>query len=126
MNGLPLYLRKRHSPVALLCLLFSNIGHSHCLFDHLVGAGEQRRWHGEAQGLGGLEIDYQLVLGRRLHREVGGLFALEDAIDIAGGTPILVDEIRAVGDQPAVGDKPALKIDRGEFVAAASVIIKRR
>jgi hypothetical protein len=34
------------------------------LFDHLVGAGEQRRWHGEAKHLCGLEIDYQLIFGR--------------------------------------------------------------
>ena len=33
-------------------------------FDHLVGAGEQRRWHVEAERLGGLEVDHQLVLGR--------------------------------------------------------------
>jgi hypothetical protein len=25
--------------------------------DHLVGAGEQRRWHGKAERLGGFEVD---------------------------------------------------------------------
>ena len=38
------------------------------LFDHLVGAGEERRWHSNAKRLGRFEIDYQFVLGRRLHR----------------------------------------------------------
>jgi hypothetical protein len=34
--------------------------------DHLVGEGEQRRGHVEAERPGGLEIDHRLVFGRRL------------------------------------------------------------
>ena len=44
----------------------------------------KRRRHGEAERLGGLEIDHQLVLGRSLDRQIGRLLALEDAIDVSG------------------------------------------
>ena len=70
----------------------------------------------EAERLGGLEIDDQFVLGRRLHRQVGGLLALEDAIDIAGRAPVLIDDVRPVGDQAAAGDEVAFVVDRGQPV----------
>src|SRR5262244_2268063 len=62
-------------------------------FDHLVGAGEQRRRNVDAECSGGFQIDDQLVLGRRLHRQIGRLLALENAINVTSGAPVLRDGI---------------------------------
>src|SRR5436190_18603169 len=66
--------------------------------DYLVGAGEQDWRHFEAERSCGLEVNHKLVLGRRLHRQVGRLLALEDAIDVSGRAPALVDQIGSIGD----------------------------
>src|SRR5262249_37693598 len=63
------------------------------LFDHLVDAGEKRRRHGKTKRLGGLEIDRQLVFGRRLYRRIRWLLPFEDAIDITGRPAALVEVI---------------------------------
>ena len=62
--------------------------------DHLVGAGEHRGGYIEAEGFRGFQIDHQLVFGRRLHGKVGGLLALEDAVDVLSRAAVLVDKIR--------------------------------
>jgi hypothetical protein len=54
----------------------------HCekLLYHPVGSGQQDRRHRQAQRLGGLEIDKQLVFGRLLYRKVGWFSAFENLI----------------------------------------------
>jgi hypothetical protein len=54
------------------------------LFDHLVGAGEQRRRHLEAERLCRLKVDDKLELDRGLDGKLAQLRSLEDAIDIGG------------------------------------------
>ena len=46
------------------------------LFDHLVGAGEQRRRHGDGERLGSFEVDNELELRGLDDWQVGRLFAL--------------------------------------------------
>src|SRR5258708_29431759 len=52
------------------------------LFYHLVGSGEECLADGEADRLGGFQIDHQLELGRILNRQIAHLGAAQDAIDI--------------------------------------------
>jgi hypothetical protein len=88
------------------------------LFDHLVGAGEQRRRHLKAERLRSLQVDHQLVLGRRLHREVSGFLALEDAVDISRRAPMRVDRIGPVGDQASVGGVEPERLHCGQSVSS--------
>src|SRR5262245_57409612 len=73
------------------------------LFDHLVGLREKRWRDSYAEGLGRLEVDHQLKLGRCLHRKFGRLFTLKNAVDVAGGKSVQFNTIRPIGDQAACG-----------------------
>ena len=52
------------------------------LFDHLIGAGEQRRRRCQTKSFCRLEIDSKLELVRLLNRKIGRVRTFEDAIDI--------------------------------------------
>jgi len=80
------------------------------------GAGEQLVRYGEAERFGGFEVDHKFILGRRLHRQIGRLFAFENAIDVLGRAPELFDLVNAVTDQAAAHDVAAVGIDRGQPV----------
>ena len=59
------------------------------------------------------------VLSRRLHRQIGRLLAPKDAVDIAGGVPVLVGNIRTIGDQAAGGSENSSVVDRGQLVRSS-------
>jgi|SRR5450631_452650 hypothetical protein len=48
------------------------------LFDHFVGAGDERWRNHEPKCLGSLEVDHQLELGWLHHRQIFGLSALQN------------------------------------------------
>src|SRR5438132_7944920 len=80
-------------------------------FDHLVGSSKKRVRHGQAKRLGGLDVDGQLELGRLLDREVGGLLALEVAIDIGCGAAEQIGSLNSVGAQASAADELRNRID---------------
>ena len=77
---------------------------------------KQRTWNGEAERLRGLQIDEQLILGRRLHRHIGGLFTLEDAIDVASRAAERIDRVRSVRDETTSSYEITPPVDGWQFV----------
>ena len=71
------------------------------LFDHLIGAGEDRRRHGKAKRLGGLEIHNQLEFRRLLHRQISRLGALEEPPGVNAGLAPDIDVVNSITDQAA-------------------------
>jgi hypothetical protein len=89
------------------------------LFDHLVGARKHSGRQIKAKRLGGFQVEHQLVFHRRLHQQLSRRFTLENAIDVAGRTAELIDQIRPIGDQTAVGDRDPPWVNRRQPVACS-------
>ena len=102
------------------CPLCAISGHR-ALFDHLGGASDQRGWYNEAERLSG---DDGLILGRRLHWQISRFFALENAIDVAGCEPVLVDQVSPIGDESTGSDEDTIQIDRGSFLGRTATFSK--
>src|SRR5215475_14533659 len=66
------------------------------LFDHLVGAQHDRRWHFEAERPCSLQIDSELELGWLLHRQIGGLGTFKKTINIESRLAKLMFYVRSV------------------------------
>src|SRR5262249_13670919 len=86
-------------------------------FDNLVGTGEQRRRHVEAECLGGLKIDEQLDFCGLLDRQVGRLLALENASGVDADLTVHVRIATSVAHQAASRRELAILVDRWHSVA---------
>src|SRR5262245_7456018 len=71
------------------------------LFDHLVGAGDERGRHGETKRFRSLEVDDQLQLGREFHRKITRVGSFQDFVHIGGGTMKVLGKIDAIADETA-------------------------
>ena len=75
------------------------------LLDHLVGELQQRLRHGEAERLGGSQVNDQIEFGRQLNGQITGFRSFESAIYIEGRTSKQVEDVSPVGYQSAFGRK---------------------
>src|SRR5215831_17692885 len=69
------------------------------LFDHLVGAGEQRWWHVEPERLAGFEVDYEIKLRRLLDGNICRVCPTENPIGELSSAAKKTREVRPVGHQ---------------------------
>ena len=83
-------------------------------FNHTVGAQQNGLRNGDAQRLGGLQVDHQLVVGGLLDRNVARLRAFENAGGHVGGPSHGFRLVGVIGDEnPASSQIAAQAARRG-------------
>src|SRR5882724_13691791 len=70
-----------------------------------VRQDEEVRGDGEAEGLGGLEIDDQLEVHRLLDGQVGGLGTFQDSVHVVGATLERIRQLRPIGHEAPLSGK---------------------
>src|SRR6516164_2555465 len=86
------------------------------LLDNLVGGGQQRFRDGEAERLGGLEIDDEFELACLHDRQIGWFLAFQNAPGIDASLVENIAEAAAIAHQAASQDRLAVWVDCGQRV----------
>src|SRR6188768_1466807 len=86
------------------------------LLNHLIGARQQRWRNLEPQRLRGAQVDHEIEFRRLLDSEFARLGSSEDPVDIRGGAPIQVLEVRAVADEQAGVTEILQRMERGQAI----------
>src|SRR6266702_398646 len=74
-------------------------------FDHLVGLGEQRGRHVEAERLCGLEVENKAKAGRLLERQFSGIRSFENGVYEGCQAVETLIQIRTIRHQATVADE---------------------
>src|SRR5512145_2915406 len=84
------------------------------LLDDLIRPQQQRRRNGEAESLGGLEVDDELERTRLLDGQVAGFRAFEYLVNVRSGPSERLREVWRIRHESAEWAKLSLGVDRGQ------------
>src|SRR5262245_55940560 len=87
------------------------------LFDHLVGATDQRLWDIQTERFCGFEIDDHLDFRDLLNRQIGRFIALENTANVVPDHTIRLGKVTSVAHQTAGCSELSMLVDRRHSVA---------
>src|SRR6516225_8134288 len=87
------------------------------LFDHLIGAGQERTRYLDSERLGRPEVDHELNLGLLGDWQIGRPGASKNLGGIDADLTVTIGKAGAVADEAPRGDELAEKIHRRQRVA---------
>ena len=97
------------------------------LFDHFVGAGEQRWWDGDAKHLRGFEVDDKFEIGGELNRQMGDKGTFKYLVYVRCGAMKAILKINSIANErprfhelavATNGREPSCRCGSGDIMSA--------